>query len=321
MNINELIMTLKNLKGVGNKHTRLIVDKYNEEIKDLNDLISILTIENDLLPKKNIYTKNDILTAKNTAMENIRCAQENGIKIVCYLDPYFPAMLKKATNPPTLLFYKGEIKYINEMSGVAIIGTRNPSKLSEKIAYRYSEYLTKKGFYIISGLARGIDEIAHQACLNAEGRTVAFIAQGLGTSIYPKENQKLAEQITVNNGTVFSEYNPDEKPKPPYFIQRDRLQSGLSDGLIVVETKDDGGTMHAANDILKHNKLIGVVEFQDRVMDQKIFSGNLDLLKRGAISIYDKESVDKFIELLGLNSINLEATNEKISLEQIKFNF
>ncbi len=321
MNINELVMTLKNLKGVGNKHTRIIIDKHQNQIKNLDELNNLLSSENNLLPKKYIYTKNDILISNEKAKKDIRYAQENSINIVCYLDHNFPFMLKKATNPPTILFYKGEIEYINEMSGVAIIGTRNPSKLSEKIAYRYSEYLTQKGFYIISGLAKGIDEIAHQACLNAEGRTLAFIAQGLGTSIYPKENQSLADQIIAKKGTVFSEYNPDETPKPPYFIQRDRLQSGLSLGVIVIETKDDGGTMHAANDMLKHNKLLGVVEFQDKVMEQKVFSGNLDLLKRGGISLYDKKSVDKFIYLVGLENSNSKITNEPIKGKQIEFNF
>src|SRR5688500_549817 len=116
---------------------------------------------------------------------------------------------------------------------VAIVGTRRPTPYGREVAYRFAYELAQKGVIIVSGLALGIDSIAHQAAVDAGGTTIAIMPCGLN-QVYPASHRKLAEQIIANGGALVSEYEPDKIAYPNQFIQRNRIVSGLSDGVLII---------------------------------------------------------------------------------------
>jgi len=309
----------KNIKGLGNAYTRKILSYNLRENYDLLGLLALLK-DNKLFNKKIVINQDNLLEANSKALYDLKLASENSILITNIYQEDYPQMLLNSTNPPILLFYKGDISFLNKMFGIAIIGTREPSKLGEKIAYRYSEYVTKRGNFIASGLAKGIDTIAHQACIDNFGKTVAFIAHGLNYKIYPKENIILAQEIIDQGGVIISEYGPNIEPKPIHFIERDRLQSGVSKGVIVIETKKDGGSMHAARDAFKLRKAVGVVKYPGiGTMDREDLTGNVDLLESSGIPLYDKETVNTYLDLT--NGTVEKNEMDSSETKQLEFDF
>jgi len=148
---------------------------------------------------------------------------------------------------------------------------------------------------LVSGLARGCDTAAHVGCLAAEGQTVAILAHGLNT-IYPPENYGLAEQIIEMGGCLLSEYPPNERPKPKYFVERDRLQSGLSGGVIIVETDLKGGAMHTARFCVEEKKPLGCMVFPEDRNNRKMTEGNVRLISSGeAVALNSIDDVKGFI--------------------------
>lgn len=127
---------------------------------------------------------------------------------------------------------------------IAIVGTRTPTKYGEEIAFEFSYELSKKGFTIVSGLARGIDTIAHTAALKAGGRTIAVVGSGLDV-IYPPENADLFKRIT-NSGAVVSELPQGTRPIPKNFLSRNRIISGLSKAVVIIEGRRRSGTLSTA---------------------------------------------------------------------------
>lgn len=210
-------------------------------------------------------------------------------------DVNFPKKLLSIHNPPIRLYVKGDVTILKD-KGVAIIGTRNPTEYGKKAAYRLSEIFTNNGFNIISGLALGCDTHAHEGCLNANGKTIAILAHGLDV-IYPKENKKLSEKILENGGCLISEYPINTKIEKYNFINRNRLQSGLSCGIIVIETDITGGTMHTVNHAIKQNKLIGVLGgHSEKYINENSIKGNYKLLEnKEYYKLSSPREIDNFI--------------------------
>ena len=279
--IDEIILTIKHLEGSESLFNENMIDS----IRDINILYETLKETSD---------KKDFIKAKEKALYDLKIAEENNIKVVNIFDDLYPSTLKKSTEPPILLYYKGAIDFLNKMSGITVIGTRTPLKISEDIAYTYSKYLVGKGLYIISGLAKGIDTKAHLGAIDGSGKTVAFVPYGLNTEVYPKENEILAEEIVSSGGAVISEVDINKKAETQFFIDRDRLQSGLGKAVIVVETTNDGGTMIAGNDAIKLNKKVGVVWHKD-TMDNDCFSGNIELIGKKSQPIFDFDDIDQLL--------------------------
>ncbi len=142
------------------------------------------------------------------------------------------------------LFVKGT--YLDEdENAVAIVGTRKISSRGKKLAYKFSFELAKRGITIISGLAIGVDTIAHEAALDANGRTVAVLAHGLDR-IYPNQNKKLAEKI-IKQGCLITKFSPGTTPLAKNFLARNQLIAGLSKAVLVVEGKERSGSISTAN--------------------------------------------------------------------------
>ena len=165
------------------------------------------------------------------------------IQIVTYLDANYPKRLKNIIDQPTVLYYKGNIECLNKKDTVAIIGTREPTEYGVKIARNLGSSFGKRDYVVVSGLALGCDMYGHEGCLDENGTTVAVMPCGLDT-VYPAKNKPLAEKILDKGGCLISEYPIKTRVFKNFFVERDRLQSGLSDGVFVIETGEKGGKLH-----------------------------------------------------------------------------
>ncbi|MBM4316211.1 MAG: DNA-protecting protein DprA [Deltaproteobacteria bacterium] len=160
----------------------------------------------------------------------------------------------------------------------AIVGTRKPSIYGIKAALGFSKQLASLGFTIVSGLARGIDSYAHWGALMADGTTVAVLGHGLGR-IYPPENRILAEKIIEKGGALVSEYEKDEPPLKHHFPERNRIISGLSLGVLIIEAAEKSGSLITANFALDQNREVFVIGSR---FDEPSFKGGNLLLQQGA---------------------------------------
>lgn len=169
--------------------------------------------------------------------------QAANVYIIPYHDPRYPHLLHDLAFPPATLFVRGA--WPPTLPSAALVGTRTPGEVAQQATRRLAGRLVEQGCTIVSGLAYGIDQIAHQATLNADGRTIAVLGCGV-RNIYPPAHQALAENLLAQGGTLVSEAAPDAPVSTPLLVSRNRIISGLSQHVVIIETAIDGGAMHAA---------------------------------------------------------------------------
>ena len=177
-------------------------------------------------------------------------------KLISIWDNEYPALLKKIYDPPILLYTKGSFSEKDNYS-IGAVGTRNPTNYGKIQTEKIISDLAQQGITIVSGMARGIDSIAHEAALKNGSRTIAVIGSGLDV-IYPPENKNLYKKIS-ENGVIISEFPLETKPDAPNFPRRNRIISGLSLGVIVFETAINGGAMQTARLALDQNREVFAV--------------------------------------------------------------
>jgi DNA processing protein len=166
----------------------------------------------------------------------------------------YPALLLEIPQPPPLLYYKGILKDADETM-IAIVGTRNITTYGRSIVPEITAGLAKQNITIVSGLAFGVDALAHQTCVNEKRRTIAIVGSGIDSgSIYPKHHQFLAEQILETGGVIISEYPPQTPAYKQHFIARNRIISGVSAGTLVVEANLKSGALITARHALDQNR-------------------------------------------------------------------
>ncbi len=167
--------------------------------------------------------------------------EKKDIKALTLISEEYPELLKQIYDPPIALFCKGDISVLNHSKKLAVVGTRRPTRYGDMAALEICEGVASNGVCIISGMARGIDTTAHKAALAMNAPTIAVLGCGVDV-VYPRENKKIYEEI-VQNGVVISEYPIGTQPLPGYFPARNRIISGLSNGVLVVEAADKSGTL------------------------------------------------------------------------------
>ncbi|MBR8732440.1 hypothetical protein IX329_000010 [Fusobacterium necrophorum] len=200
---------------------------------------------------------------KQELEEEIRKVEEtchkNGIQLLFYGEEKYPSLLKEIKNPPYVLYIRGKFPSEETLHGAyALIGTRDCSAKGKEFAKRAGQYFKKKQIYNISGLARGIDSIGHMETL---GQTGAILGQGLATEIYPKENGYLASRILDTGGFLLSELPPFAPVSVQHLIQRNRLQTALTSGIVLAEVALQGGSMHTFQFAKEQGKKIYVASF------------------------------------------------------------
>jgi len=226
------------------------------------------------------------------AQRTLEHARRSGIDWLAANSPRFPARLRTIADPPVLLWVRGDPACLLMRPAVAVVGTRAPGAYGWRVARRMAELLASRGVVVVSGLARGCDSAGHEGCLDAGGRTVAFLAHGLHM-VYPPENSGLAERILSTGGCLASEYAPGAAPERRCFVLRDRLQSGLSDAVLVIQTDGTEGTMHTARFCRQQGRLLACLVPPEGETAGAGWRGNLRLLRStGTVALLGGDEAD-----------------------------
>lgn len=223
--------------------------------------------------------------------------QQPGQSILTIADMHYPQKLKEIYHPPPLLFVKGNLAVLHEPQ-IAIVGCRKMSAYGAENAFQFAKALAETGLTITSGLAMGIDTLAHQGALAAKGSTIAVLGTGL-QHIYPAQNQQLAEAI-CQNGALISEFPLHAPPHPYHFPKRNRIISALSMGVLVVEAAEKSGSLITARFALEQNREIFVIPGS---IHSPVSKGCHKLIKEGAtlvesipdLLIHIKEKLQVFL--------------------------
>ncbi len=179
------------------------------------------------------------------AVEEMKRAEERGVRLLGLKDPAYPKAMLNTYNPPPILYVQGELKDTDAV-GLGVVGARRCTPYGKEQAQRLCSGLARAGFTIISGLARGIDTVAHASTLSQPGgRTIAVLGNGLGR-VYPPENRKLHDAILDGRGAIISELPLDMPPSSEHFPRRNRIIAGMSLGVLVVEGRETSGSLITA---------------------------------------------------------------------------
>ena len=271
------------IKNLGSKRKLKLLELYKtpEEIYKLTkeELMNINGIGEAIA--------NDIMISKNEEILNyhIKYMKENNIKIININEREYPQALKEIYDPPISLYVKGNIEKLNNKN-IGIVGCRECTTYGKKSAEYFAYNLSKQNINIVSGLAKGIDSYAHLGSLNTDN-TIAVLGNGLDI-IYPKENLELANEIIKRGGTIISEYPCGTKPDKMKFPARNRIISGISSGIIVIEAKEKSGTLITVDFALEQGRDVFVVPGNINSINSV---GTNDLIKQGARLVTTYEDI------------------------------
>src|SRR5436190_2481708 len=235
----------------------------------------------------------------------LRWIEQPGQHIVYWDNFCYPSLLREISFPPLILFIKGELSLLQQQA-LAIVGARNPTHTGLEIAHQLANELSELGFVIISGLARGIDGAAHQGALINKGLTMAVLGSGL-EHIYPSAHQTLAMDILENGGMLISEFFPFTSPRAEYFPRRNRIISGMSLGVIVVEATLRSGSLITAHYALEQNREVFAIPGSIR---NPLSQGCHALLKEGATLVESTEDILHGLSFLPGNNLDLDLSSE-----------
>lgn len=231
---------------------------------------------------------NNIITSKNEQLLDYHMCYmiRNNINIINIEDKEYPDILKEIYDPPISIYIKGN-KEILKNRNIGIVGCRECTEYGKKAAKYFAYNLSKQNINIVSGLAKGIDSYSHIGCIIAKGKTIAVVGNGLDT-IYPKENIELANKIIQTGGSIISEYPCGIKPDKANFPARNRIISGISSGVIVVEAKEKSGTLITVDFALEQGRDVYVIPGNINSINSV---GTNDLIKQGAKIITTYEDI------------------------------
>lgn len=210
------------------------------------------------------------------------------ISFVCLVDKEYPQLLKQILNPPIVLYAKGNIKLLNSKC-LAIVGTRHVTSYGRQITEMFSKYLSESGLTIVSGMAFGVDGVAHKACLESGGATIAVLGNGVDQA-FPRENEKLYEEILDKKGLVLSELPPGEPPSIGSFPARNRIVAGLSLGVLVTEGASDSGSLITAKFGLEFGRKVFAIPGP---ITSQLSAAPLGLIEKGAKLVISPHDVVK----------------------------
>lgn len=248
------------------------------------------------------------LVAKKSEIDpatELKKVDKQGLKVVTIKDEIYPAKLKEISNAPPLLYCRGELFKPQDEFALAVVGTRKITPYGEQITQDLVLQLTQNGLSIVSGLALGIDALAHKTCLGAQGRTLAVLGNGLD-SIYPASNLPLARRILDTNGLIMSEFPLGTPSFKSNFPHRNRIISGLSLGTLVIEARSGSGSLITASLALDQNREIFAVPGP---INSSASKGPNELIKQGAIPVSSAQDI--------LQALNLEKAKDFSKVREI----
>ena len=230
--------------------------------------------------------------------EQLVKSQDAHIQVVSIYDPRYPSRLRDIPDPPAVLFVKGSEAALDPERSLAVVGTREPTQFGERVAQRCACTAAGQGFVVVSGLAHGCDVKAHEGCLEAGGLGLVVLAHGLD-KVYPAPNRDLAARLLEQGGCLISEYPIFAKPSRLTFAERNRLQSGLADGVLVVETDVEGGTKHIIRYAGIQGRPLAAVQHPPKLLGVPKARGNQKIIQEnGAVAIPDEAALLRFLSSL-----------------------
>ncbi|MBI4531372.1 MAG: DNA-protecting protein DprA [Candidatus Latescibacteria bacterium] len=311
MNIHALL-TLHMIPGIGPNRLRMLVNHFETPEAVLTasgrDLMEVDGID-DVLSNAIRHTRPD----DQTVTEQLDTLDRCGGRIVTWWDGEYPSYLKEIYDPPTLLFVRGTLPTPDEVT-LAVVGSRVATPYGRTVTERLVGGLTRHGITIVSGMARGIDGIAHRAALSNGGRTIGVLGCGLDV-VYPAEHKKLYDEVSVN-GAILSECPMGTAPEAHNFPRRNRMISGLSLGVLVVEAQEKSGALLTAKLALDQGRDVFAVPGN---IDASRSRGTNRLIQQGAKLVLDIEDIlDELTGPLGgvRPSLSATAPGEHLSEEE-----
>ena len=226
---------------------------------------------------------------------------DQGVRAVTWHDPEYPPRLKEIYDVPPVLYVRGELSAEDERS-VAVVGTRRPTAYGRESAYQLSYEMARAGVTIVSGLARGIDSVAHRAALEAGQRTIAVLGSGVDV-IYPRENANLAAEI-LRDGAIMSEHPLGTRPNAQNFPRRNRIMSGMTLGTVIVEAGEGSGALLTANHALEQNREVFAVP--GNIFSPSSLGTNRLIRDSAAKLVFDYRDV--------LEELNLSSVGQQIEM-------
>ncbi|MCH5259714.1 MAG: DNA-processing protein DprA [Lachnospiraceae bacterium] len=313
--VDNIVLFLMQVNGIKRKtiYKNFHLESREYSIEDIQNIIKQAALDTTRIAIPSIRELEIVYDKYKTIVDQ---SNELGIRIISYLDKDFPTKLRKINDPPAVIYALGNIECLNEKA-IAVIGTREPIEYGVKIAERLGYVLGRDGYTVVSGLAHGCDKHGHLGCLQANGKTVAVMARGLD-KVYPAEHKELAQAIIESNGCLISEYPVDSKPFKNCFIERDRLQSGLSEGLIVVETDVKGGTWHTIEYAKEYGRRIGCYKHPSKYEFEKKTKGNQILLQQeDTVGIEDTDDLLEYKKLIDQKHEELMQEDTSVKMTQL----
>lgn len=281
------LLRLISVPGLGAYRLRKLLGHFGGAANILDagflDLTGVPGIERILA--RNILDKN----RPEFADEQMKKCARAGARSLTILDDDYPENLRTISDPPIVLYTKGSFQSEDHL-GIAVVGTRNPSAYGSSAADNLTRALVRNGMTIVSGLARGVDTVAHKSCLREGGRTIAVLGSGLDR-VYPPENQGISDRIS-DSGAVVSEMHFGAKPDASNFPKRNRIVSGLSLGVLVIEAGEVSGALITVTSALDQNREVFAVP--GNIQNPKS-AGSNRLIKEGAKLV---QNVDDVLEEL-----------------------
>jgi len=281
-------LSLYMIPGLGNAVLKRLIEKLGDPEAvfkaDLAELMNVEGMRRDIAKK--IMNRSLVTEAE----EELRNVEKCHARIIVYTDPSYPAFLREIYNPPMLLYAWGREIPVGQ-TFIGVVGSRNPTHYGRKAAEKIALGLARRGVGVVSGLAKGIDAAAHRGCLRGKGFTIAVVGTGIDV-VYPASNKALFEQIATN-GVIVSEFLTGTPPEPWNFPIRNRVISGLSRGIAVVEATKKSGSLITASLALDQGRDVFAVPGS---IDSFKSTGTHFLIKQGAKLI---ENGDDILDELG----------------------
>lgn len=289
------IMWLSRIEGLSLKKKTMLLNYFKTASEIWKSAEKLKKLFNNL-SEVNI---NNIIKAKDEFLLNkyLKELEEKNIKFISINNKNYPSLLSKIQNPPIGIYLAGNIPDNNKIK-VSIVGSRRCTEYGASSAYKFSKQLAENDIIVVSGMAIGIDTIAHNGCLDGNGFTIAVL--GCGVDIcYPSSNKELMNKI-ISKGCIISEYPPGTRAFPANFPQRNRIISGLSNATVIVEAAKKSGTLITATEALEQGRDVFAVPGN---INSKLSQGTNNLIKEGAYPLTEIEDI--------FNVLNIDYNGKK----------
>ncbi|MAA79567.1 MAG: hypothetical protein CL916_09930 [Deltaproteobacteria bacterium] len=276
-----------------------------DDESDWNDPQLLVERLHDLARGKNhAWTFEKVCRALEEAEVSMCTYKYHNIHVVGQWEENYPIGLRTCAFVPPIVFIQGDISILDHERYIALVGARKSCSWSYDIQKRLACIFVERGYGIVSGLAKGLDTASHLGCLQAKGKTIAVLAHGLGRSIYPKENQKLAQEIIAKEGCLISTYGWRVTPSRKRFLERNHIQVGLSTGVAFTAASMCGGTAYTIRIAEKEGLPVGYFFHEHRIWEPRALNDDYNSLQKG-IKLNSQQGIDVFLDKISGGSMPL----------------